>query len=332
MGVSGADGNINHYEQQPPRVMNDLCLLDRPLLSSWCSDFDRRQRMHGEVLADPSQTLRLVHDKDGSGYNIDRYGEVLWFYRFRSSPLTAEELAAVETFCDICAVKKHVLRQMENRGETPLREADQGFEWTAQETDCRFVLRSEQGWSPGLFLDQRSNRSWVGQNSKGLKVLNLFAYTAGFSVYAARGAASEVTTVDTSKQTLNWAKANFTANDIDLQDHRFYSMDARDFLEWAKKKSLSYDLIICDPPSFARSKKSVFKIEKEFKSLLQSFSSLLNTSGKVLFCTNYEKWSEQDLQEQVPTGLVLLAAPDSAGDHEQPRQARVMKTLLLQKS
>ena len=133
------------------------------------------------------------------------------------------------------------------------------MDWVGSEHGLKFVFKSNQGWSPGLFLDQRANRNWVHQNSAGKTVLNLFCYTGGFSVAAAKGGAERVESVDTSAATLNWSKENFAANDIDVSQHGFFKSDAREFLKIAKKKERQFDTIICDPPSFARSKNYIQK-------------------------------------------------------------------------
>jgi 23S rRNA (cytosine1962-C5)-methyltransferase len=190
-------------------------------------------------------------------------------------------------------------------------------------------MHSGRGWSPGLFLDQRANRDWVQENSHDKDVLNLFCYTAGFSVAAALGGARSVTSVDTSKQTLEWAKENFALNEIDLNSHQFWALDAREFLQMAERQGRRYDLIICDPPSFARSKKSIFRIEKEFRPLVEQMGRLLKPEGKILFSTNYERWNYQALIKQLPKGFIGSPAPSPVGDHDLPGEEPAMKSVFV---
>ncbi len=251
-----------------------------------------------ELFASAEQTLRLVDDKENTGYACDKLGDRLWFYRFRESEMNAEEQQAIRLFTEATGLTKSVIRQMTNRGEAPAISSDQEVLWTACEGAAKFQLAQGRGWSPGLFLDQRGNRQWVRENATGKKLLNLFCYTGGFSINAALGGAIEVVSVDTSKQTLQWCKENFSLNDLQIADYEFWPADARAFLQACERKQRKFDLIICDPPSFARNKHHVFKIDKDAAELVSSCLDRLSHPGKLLFSCNYEKWSRQDLLEQ----------------------------------
>ena len=98
-------------------------------------------------------------------------------------------------------------------------------------------------------------QKWVGENSKNKAVLNLFAYTGAFSIYAARGGATKTVTVDTSNTYLDWAEDNFKLNKIEKGEHQFVKYDAIKYLADASKaKKQFFDLIIIDPPTFSNSK------------------------------------------------------------------------------
>ncbi|MCC2679199.1 MAG: methyltransferase, partial [Pseudobdellovibrio sp.] len=141
----------------------------------------------------------------------------------------------------------------------------------------------------GLFLDQRENRQFVRQMAQGKKVLNLFSYTSGFSVQSALGGAEKVTTVDVSEKFLNWSRENFKLNNIKDSSHEFFAQDCMVFLKGSVKRNRTWDLIICDPPSFGRSKDSVWKIEKDLPALAELLLQCLSKGGSVLFTCNYEK-------------------------------------------
>jgi 23S rRNA (cytosine1962-C5)-methyltransferase len=175
--------------------------------------------------------------------------------------------------------------------------------WDVVENKVKFKLRSDSGFSTGLFLDQRENRRWVSHSSSGKAVLNLFAYTCAFSVCAALGQADCVTSVDASKPFLDWGRANFLLNDLNPEKHEFFHQDCLLFLEGAKKRSRRWDLIVCDPPTFGRSKNSIWKIEKDFPQLLQLMWSSLNSGGQILFTCNYEKWTPTDLVKKIKMTL-----------------------------
>ncbi len=268
------------------------------LIQSWISQLDRRKTLFPELFASAEQALRLVDDKENTGYACDKLGDRLWFYRFRESEMDAEEQQAIKLFTEATRLTKSVIRQMTNRGEAPAISSDEEVVWTACEGAAKFQLAQGRGWSPGLFLDQRGNRQWVRENATGKKLLNLFCYTGGFSINAALGGATEVVSVDTSTQTLQWCKENFRLNDLQIADYEFWPADARAFLQACKRKQRKFDLIICDPPSFARNKHQVFKIDKDGAELVISCLDCLDHHGKLLFSCNYEKWSRQDLLEQ----------------------------------
>ncbi|NOY37678.1 MAG: class I SAM-dependent rRNA methyltransferase [Chlorobi bacterium] len=112
-----------------------------------------------------------------------------------------------------------------------------------------FLVNWTEGQKTGFFLDQRENRKLIRRLSKGKEVLNLFGYTGGFSVYALRGGASHVDTVDSSRKAIDLSKINAEINFGKDAPHRGIVADAFDYLE---KSGNNYDLIILDPPAFAK--------------------------------------------------------------------------------
>jgi 23S rRNA (cytosine1962-C5)-methyltransferase len=123
-----------------------------------------------------------------------------------------------------------------------------------EEHRMRFYADLHRGQKTGLFLDQRENRRYVESVARGSTVLNLFGYTGGFSAYAVRGEATHVTTVDVAEDAVASARENFALNGFDPNAHEFVVADVFDYLRVAKARGQSFDLVICDPPSFARSR------------------------------------------------------------------------------
>lgn len=123
-----------------------------------------------------------------------------------------------------------------------------------EEHGKRFLARLHEGQKTGLFLDQRDNRRTVESLASGRRVLNLFGYTGGFSVYAARGGATSVTTVDVAEGALGDARENFRLNGLDPDAHEFACADAFAHLAEAASRREVFDLVVSDPPSFARSR------------------------------------------------------------------------------
>ncbi len=125
-----------------------------------------------------------------------------------------------------------------------------------REASLRFEVDVVHGQKTGLFLDQRPNRARVRDLAAGQRVLNLFAYTGGFSVAAALGGARQVTTVDLARPAVDAARRNFAHSGAPAEAHEFVAADCRAFLTDAAARGRRWDLAVCDPPSFAPSEKA----------------------------------------------------------------------------
>ncbi|GMV24101.1 MAG: hypothetical protein AMXMBFR58_01320 [Phycisphaerae bacterium] len=164
------------------------------------------------------------------------------------------------------------------------------------EHGCRLEVRLYDGYSTGLFLDQRENRRFLAQRvaarvkrGEEARVLNTFAYTGAFSVHCALAGAA-TTTVDISARYLDWAKRNFTHNGVDPAAHRFAKMDTFEFFRYAKRKQLAYDLVILDPPSFAAANKKrgipAWSSTEHYARLVYEASQLVAPGGVIFASTN----------------------------------------------
>jgi 23S rRNA G2069 N7-methylase RlmK/C1962 C5-methylase RlmI len=143
----------------------------------------------------------------------------------------------------------------------------------------------------GLFLDHRKTRSLVRAAAPGKRVLNLFCYTASFSVYAAAGGALSVDSVDLSNTYLDWAKTNFALNGMEAREFppwRLVRADARAFLDGAEADGLRWDLIVLDPPAFSNSKKmaGTLDLRRDHQGLVAQCLRLLSPGGQLLFSAN----------------------------------------------
>ena len=128
-----------------------------------------------------------------------------------------------------------------------------GFDASEQsvlENGKRFLVNWEEGQKTGFFLDQRENRAAVGRLSEGRRVLNLFCYTGGFSVYALSGGAVHVDSVDSSRRAMDMVDRNVALNGFGPQVHTSHCCDAIDFVKNIPEGA--YDLVIVDPPAFAK--------------------------------------------------------------------------------
>jgi 23S rRNA (cytosine1962-C5)-methyltransferase len=163
--------------------------------------------------------------------------------------------------------------------------------YEVQESGLKFWVNLTDYLDTGLFLDHRITRQMVRELSNDKKVLNLFAYTGSFSVYAAAGGASEVMTVDLSNTYIDWAKRNFHLNQLD-HDLR-YSFLVADVLQHLPLiPDASYDLIVMDPPTFSNSKKmkDILDIQRDHVELINQALRILAPGGILFFSTNARKF------------------------------------------
>lgn len=162
--------------------------------------------------------------------------------------------------------------------------------FTVKENGIQFLVNLNDYLDTGLFLDHRNTRKRVMQEAQGKHVLNLFAYTGSFSVYAAMGGAFTTTTVDLSNTYLNWAKENFKLNQIPLSKHQFIKTDVKEWIAQASTKL--YDIIILDPPTASKSKmtKSNFDVQLDHVELINNTLLHLTECGVLYFSNNYRNF------------------------------------------
>jgi len=167
-------------------------------------------------------------------------------------------------------------------------------ELTVSENGLKFSVNLSDYLDTGLFLDHRNTRAIVRDNAMNAKVLNLFAYTGAFSVYAAAGFAENTTTVDMSNTYISWAQKNMELNNFTGKNHTYVNADALKFIDDAvASKNNKWDMIILDPPTFSNSRKmeGKFDIQNDHVELIQKCSRLLTKKGMIIFSTNYRKFS-----------------------------------------
>jgi 23S rRNA (cytosine1962-C5)-methyltransferase/23S rRNA (guanine2445-N2)-methyltransferase / 23S rRNA (guanine2069-N7)-methyltransferase len=198
-------------------------------------------------------------------------------------------LAAVKNVLNIPEanlVIKSRLRQKDGQYE----KLDEKNEYiSVKEHQASFLVNLNDYLDTGLFLDHRPMRQLIFKESKGKKVLNLFSYTGSVSVMAALGGATHVTSVDMSHTYQEWARRNFSHNNISLKEHNFIVQSAMDYLE---KANTTFDLIFLDPPTFSNSKKLTedFEVEKDHVNLIKQCLRILAPNGTLYFSNNKRKF------------------------------------------
>jgi 23S rRNA (cytosine1962-C5)-methyltransferase len=190
--------------------------------------------------------------------------------------------------------------------------------FTVRENGVRFELSFREGYSVGLFLDQRDNRRRLlgGQVASGFPLfpsatrspqsalLNCFAYTCGFSVCAAK-AGARTTNLDLSKKYLEWGRRNLVLNRLDPREHDFIYGDVFDWLRRLAGKQRAYDVILLDPPTFSQSKEGgAFRVEKDYGRLVKAAVPLLKPQGVLFASTNAAGWLPEKFLAAVEAAVV----------------------------
>ena len=267
---------------------------------------DKRESYYQDDLT----TAFRLFNQEGDGFGgltLDLYGNYLvfsWYnsyvYQLRQQIVTAfsqvfpEVLGAYEKirFKGLDYDSAHIYGQ----------EAPENF--TVLENGVLYQVFMNDGLMTGIFLDQHDVRgSLVDGLAMGKSLLNMFSYTAAFSVAAAMGGASETTSVDLAKRSRELSEAHFNANGLSLDNHRFIVMDVFEYFKYAKRKGLSYDVIVLDPPSFARNKKQTFSVAKDYHKLISQSLDILNPGGIIIASTNAANVSRQKFTEQIDKGF-----------------------------
>lgn len=235
--------------------------------------------------------FRLVHAEADClpGLIIDRYRDVFVFQLHTAGMELMRELvveALRATFSPRAIVERSDLdvRRMEGLTTQPVGVCYGALEeeTTFSENSHTFIADVLKGQKTGFFLDQRDARAAVGHYSAGKSVLNLFGYTGAFSVYAAKAGASFVSTVDVSHRALEVAIRHMTINKMDPDDEsrfQFLEADVMDLLADPKSLERPAEVIICDPPAFAKSERHLPQAMKAYTDLNSACFSRLTIGG-----------------------------------------------------
>ncbi|TPV93333.1 MAG: class I SAM-dependent rRNA methyltransferase [Myxococcales bacterium FL481] len=229
--------------------------------------FDRRLATALELrhlLAVPETTaIRWVHGEGDRlpGLVCDRYGDVV-IVAFDGEAIAAHRESAIAAVIDLAghhgvravAVKRG--RGAQKQLETVVGDIAPG-PFPVRERGMVMLVDVHLGQKTGLFLDHRDSRAWVRARARGRSVLNLYGYTGGFSIAAGLGGARRVTTVDQSAPALELAQASWGLNGLAADSHQTVAGDVREFLDaTGSGGDAQYDLVVCDPPSFAPNQRS----------------------------------------------------------------------------
>ncbi len=307
----------------------------------------RRELVHG------TSGYRMVHgESDGlPGVVADRYGAfaVLKLY---SAGLVPHRGAVVEAL----RAEGEGLEGVYGRDEVPRDDDDEGGApagrplWGAEppehlaidEHGMRLLVDVRRGQKTGHFLDQRENRRMVRGLAAGRpEALNLFSYTGGFSVAAALGGARHVVSVDVDEDAIRLARENFRANGLDPADHAFAAEDCFELLARYRREGRRFDLVVCDPPAFAKSQRAVDAAIAGYASLNRAALAVVAPGGLLVTASCSARVSVEQFTDAVKEAafkarvdLQLVAETRQPPDHPvslQFREGRYLKCLVLRR-
>lgn len=270
---------------QIPSYFEDLSILDDVVLARAYFDADRRQRLFSKAGKD--QSFRLSHLNPD--FTIDQFGEImaLTWHKERWTDSDSKKISAFAKHLG----KEIIIQKVHSETKSAT--------WLAAEGSLKYEIRSDAGQISGLVLNQRLQRQWILRNSDKKSVLNLFSQTATASVAAAAGNAAQVTSLETSKKYLEWAKKNFEINNLPLEPHKFLNRDSLTYFEQCKTKGITFDLIVCEAPAFFRREKGVFKIENNLEELIKNALQCLSAKGQFLFSTSFDALFVDDIRKTI---------------------------------
>ena len=272
------------------------------------------------------------------GLIVDQFADYLAVYAY-DKDMRAQYGDFEEKLAAITGAKGIALKDRSEKGEVGRDGGRALFGEVPETADVRegsmkFRVHMQHPRNVGLFLDTRLLRENLVTTCRRHDVLNLFSYSCSLGVAAAQGNQGSIVNVDISARYLGWGKDNHALNGLPMDKTKFVRMDSEKYLDWAAKKSMTYDVIILDPPSFSRSQGGVFAFDKDYWRVLGKAARIMNPKGRLFAMTNYggitaEQFSrtlEDTLREsgQGTTEIVRLLLPedfDGAGDSRLPEPA-----------
>ncbi len=242
-----------------------------------------------------TNAYRLIHSEgDGlPGLVVDRYADVLVAQLHTAGmehlrPLLVDALMEETEARGLLLRNDSTSRRREGlEVEEPVVAAGEvPRQVQIRENGVEFLVDPWEGQKTGFFLDQRDKRAALSKYARGQRVLNCFSYTGGFSIYAAlTGKETWVTSVDISAPAIEAARAHFTLNGVNTDDHRFLIANVFEYLEQSRNDEEVFDVIVLDPPAFAKTREARPQALKAYRRLNTLAMQVLRPGGILLTCS-----------------------------------------------
>lgn len=272
--------------------------------------FRKAKEKRNAYYQDDLTTAFRLFNQEGDGFGgltVDLYGDYAVFSWYNSYVYQIRQTiseAFRQVFPEVLGAYEKIRFKGLNYESAHVYGQEASDFFTVLENGVLYQVFMNDGLMTGIFLDQHEVRgSLVDGLAMGKSLLNMFSYTAAFSVAAAMGGASHTTSVDLAKRSRELSQAHFQANGLSTYEHRFIVMDVFEYFKYAKRKDLTYDVIVLDPPSFARNKKQTFSVAKDYHKLISQSLEILNPGGIIIASTNAANVSRQKFTEQIDKGF-----------------------------
>ncbi len=203
-----------------------------------------------------------------------------------------------------------------DRGHAEAVRGDPPAEIVIAEDEARFAVDVRAGQKTGFFLDQRENRRTVRRHAAGISVLNVFSYTGGFSLHAALGGATRVTSVDLAAPAIAALEHNLELSGLPTATHERVAIDAFEFFDQAKARGTRWDLVIVDPPSFAPSERARPAALRAYERLASAALAVVEPGGRFALASCSSHVTEADLLAATSrSDLRVRLSAGAASDH-----------------
>ncbi|MGP1437487.1 MAG: class I SAM-dependent methyltransferase [Treponema sp.] len=270
-------------------------------------------RIYDKDIPEIPLLIELYHSKDcvpylvvslyKRPYEVNENEETKWVNEFAMLAASLLQIPKTNISIKIREKQRGVSQYCKIKNNKSIR-------FITKEGDALFYINISDYIDIGLFLDHRPLRMQIAREAKNKRVLNLFCYTASFSIHAILGGAISVCSVDTSKSVLSWAEENMKINEIEPSSNFFFkNEEVMRFLDEAIESNKKWDIIVCDPPTFSNSKswEGFFDVNKDYIDLCCKCIKVLEKDGVLYFSYNSRqlKFDEELLRTHAKTNLFI---------------------------
>lgn len=257
----------------------------------WKSQLEKAFEQRRPLLT-KTNGYRAIHgENDGfPGMVLDIYDTtgVLKVYSNIWKPYLEALLQLFQDFYKLERIVFRLSRKIAGKGGFPYKEGDvignplEEERIVFEEQGVQFYAYPISGHKTGFFLDQRPNRLWVQDHSKGKRVLDVFSYVGSFGVHALQGGATSLTSIDISQHAMDVAKENLALNNLDVSKWTPMVGDAFEILEKLISENTTFDIVILDPPTFATQQSQIPNALKQYERLADLGASLTKRNGTLI--------------------------------------------------